>query len=534
MLRPQVNVVCNEVMNLQLIDKPEGITTHQSEPNDWGIVEFIAQQSGQTLYVTHRLDKETSGALLVAKDRDTAKNLTQLFEQKVVSKRYFFLTDRQIKQQVKLDHISHHSYIERDKQTYTSSNQKESNAFTDFSLLWNQGGISLWEARPITGKSHQIRLHAQDLGIPVLGDKEHGGTNWSRMCLHAQEINFVHEGTTQDFKSITPWWSEQKHAELIANSLPLQTNALIHLMNAYEKRQRLKIHNLPSFRFSHAETDEFSIDIYNTVAWINWYKEENPTDQILTTFESYFHTLNKSVFVRKINNRGQDPNTNQFWSLGKIPDQWTTAENGLHYELRTNQGLSAGLFLDQRANRAWVKENGADLRVLNLYSYTCGFSVAATAGGAKEVCSVDTSAKFLDWGKRNFEINNLDVKKFEFWAQDCLLFLKGTAKRKRQFDLIIVDPPSFGRSKDQVFKIEKDWTQLLDLCNEVLALQGKILFSTNYEKWEYKDFQELMQSWAMKNKLSLQPNPIPGLDYELSSIHRLLKCVVLIKTGKHN
>ncbi len=524
MLPPQVNVVCNEVMNLELIDKPEGITTHQSEPNDWGIVEFVAHQSSHPLYVIHRLDKETSGALLVAKDRDTAKNLTQLFEQKVVSKRYFFLTDRQIK----LDCISHHSYIERDKQTYVSSNQKESNAFTDFSLLWNHAGISLWEARPVTGKSHQIRLHAQDLGIPILGDKEHGGTNWARMCLHAQEISFVYEGITQDFKSIIPWWSKQEHAGLISDSLssPSNESVLIFLMNAYEKRQRLKIHNLPSFRFSHTEADQFSIDIYNNVAWINWYKEENPTDQMLKTFENYFRTLNKSVFIRKMNNRGQDPNTNQFWSLGEVPEQWTSTENGLNYELRTNQGLSPGLFLDQRTNRAWVKENSSDLRVLNLYSYTCGFSVAAAAGGAKEVCSVDTSAKFLEWGKRNFEINNLDPKKFEFWAQDCLLFLKGTAKRKRQFDLIIVDPPSFGRSKDQVFKIEKDWGELLDLCNEVIAPQGKILFSTNYEKWDCKDFQELLQTWAKKNKMSLQSAPVPGLDYELSSIHRLLKCVI--------
>ena len=126
-------------MNLEMIDKPEGITTHQSHPNDWGIVEFIANQKDRPLYVVHRLDKETSGALLVAKDRETAKNLSALFEKKEVSKKYLFLTDRP----AHFKTASHQSFIDKTKDTYTSEKNVKPNSFTDFSWIWSDGSVHL-------------------------------------------------------------------------------------------------------------------------------------------------------------------------------------------------------------------------------------------------------------------------------------------------------------------------------------------------------------------------------------------------------
>ncbi len=512
-------------MNLHAIDKPEGITTHQSNPNDWGIVEFIAHQNHTPLYVVHRLDKETSGVLLVAKDRETAAALTEYFEKRSVEKKYLFLTDQKVNSKT----FSHQSYIERDKDTYISKPEKEPNAFTEFTWLWEQNGVSLWEAKPITGKSHQIRLHAQDLGIPVLGDQKHGGTSWTRLALHAQEISMPEKAL--NFSSQRPWWADPENSLIVRESFKDlgKKTILAQLMNAYEKRERRKLTQLSSYRLSHDESENFSADLYGNQAWINWYRETDPNEDDLNCFQVFFQKLNKSVFIRRMNNRGQDPNSNQAWSLGDVSSEWTAEENNLKYELKTTQGLSAGLFLDQRANRAWVKQNSLGLSVLNLYSYTCGFSLSAAAGKAKEVCTVDVSAKFLDWGKRNFELNGFDPKKFEFWSQDCLLFLKGALKRQRKFDLIIVDPPSFGRSKDSVFRIEKDWTQLLDLCSSVLNSKGRILFSTNYEKWDFEEFENRVKEWAHAQGFSLSTAPVPDLDYELSSLKRLLKSAILQK-----
>ena len=508
----------SEEMSIVYIDKPEGITTHQSETNDWGIVEFIAQKTGQPLYVIHRLDKETSGILLAATNPETARIISEKFQKNEIKKKYLFLTDRSVKD----EYYKCTSHIEKNKNSFISHNDKPVNAETEFKLLWKAGNLSLWNALPKTGKSHQIRLHAEALGIPILGDHVHNGTPWMRMCLHADQIT-----VDETFSSLPPWWSLKDNSEIIANSISKSANQLLPLLkNSHEKRCRLKINENSCYRMSHTESKDFTIDLYGDTAWVNWYNEFAPNQQQLEIFSSFFRSINKSLFIRHMVDRGKNPNTDTSWSFGSITPSWIARENNLQYELRTQQGLSAGLFLDQKSNRKWVALQSQGLKVLNLFSYTCGFSVAAAANGAKEVCSVDASQNFLDWGKKNFVINNLDPARYEFWSQDCLLFLKGALKRGRKFDLIIVDPPSFGRSKDALFRLEKDWQDLLGLCLQLLEKKGRILFTTNFEKWSFEDFLKKMDPWAKQNKLVTCLAPAPELDYELSSKHRLLKSVI--------
>ncbi len=502
-------------MDIVYIDKPEGITTHQSETNDWGIVEFIAQKYQQPLYVIHRLDKETSGILLAAKNPETARIISDKFQKNQVKKSYFFLTDRSVKE----DQYKYISHIEKNKNSFISHNDKPANAETEFKLLWKNRYLSLWQALPKTGKSHQIRLHAEALGIPILGDNVHNGTPWVRMCLHAEQITIE-----ETFSSQPPWWSLKENEAIVFGSIANSANQLLPILKtAYEKRCRLKINENSCYRLSHTESKDFTIDIYGNTAWVNWYNESAPNSQHLEIFSSFFKSINKSLFIRHMVDRGKNPNTDTSWGFGDINPVWQASENNMQYELRTQQGLSAGLFLDQKNNRKWVSSQSQGLKVLNLFAYTCGFSLAAAIGGAKEVCSVDASQNFLEWGKKNFVINNLDPAKYEFWSQDCLLFLKGTQKRGRKFDLIIVDPPSFGRSKDALFRLEKDWQSLLDQCLHCLSNKGRILFTTNFEKWTFEDFLKKMNLWAKQNKLLLQAAPVPELDYELSSKHRLLK-----------
>jgi 23S rRNA (cytosine1962-C5)-methyltransferase len=156
-------------------------------------------------------------------------------------------------------------------------------------------------------------------------------------------------------------------------------------------------------------------------------------------------------------------------------------------EIRLTDGLSTGVFVDQRENRRWVYEQCArrPLRVLNTFAYTCAFSVAAATGGAAEVTSVDVSGKYLDWGKRNFEVNSLDPADPRFrWARmDTFEFL-GYAKRKGlMYDLIILDPPSFGSGNKR--KGIRPWSAVADYARLVreacgLAARGAtILASTN-------------------------------------------------------
>lgn len=167
------------------------------------------------------------------------------------------------------------------------------------------------------------------------------------------------------------------------------------------------------------------------------------------------------------------------------------SENGLKLEVRLYDGLSTGLFLDQRENRAWVrswvKERGArgGAAVLNTFAYTCAFSVAAAAAGAT-TASVDVSGRYLDWGKRNFAHNGLDAGAHRFAKMGTFEFL-GYARRKQlTYDLVILDPPSFaaGSKKKGIrpWSSVADYSRLVHEAAGVLNAGGAIFASTNTQE----------------------------------------------------
>ncbi len=156
----------------------------------------------------------------------------------------------------------------------------------------------------------------------------------------------------------------------------------------------------------------------------------------------------------------------------------TVAENGVRYGLDFGAGYSAGLFIDQRANRAYVRR-AAPRRLLNTFAYTCSFSVVAALTGAETV-SIDLSKKSIDRGRENFALNELDATKHRFYADDVLDVLPRLARKREQFDVIILDPPTFSRgNKGRRFQVEQDLETLLLAALEIAAPRAKILLSTN-------------------------------------------------------
>ncbi len=165
--------------------------------------------------------------------------------------------------------------------------------------------------------------------------------------------------------------------------------------------------------------------------------------------------------------------------LGEDPKEvFSVRENGLRFEIRPYDGFSTGLFLDQRDNRKWVQTESSGKKILNAFAYTCAFSVYAAKGGG-QVTSVDLSQKYLDWGKANFLLNDLNVNEHRFYAWDIFEFLKKAKKQGEVFDLIILDPPSFSRSKTGTFALKKDWEKLFEAALPVLATGGTFFYSCN-------------------------------------------------------
>lgn len=497
--------------DLLVVDKPCSFNTHRADIERTGLCEIFSEALGTELLTVQRLDKETSGVLLFAKNKATAEQWSELFREHQVHKRYLFLTA----EHSDFDSVTHESLISpQGKKWHSDSSSKKPNATTHFKRLKRSPFFTLWEARPITGKTHQIRLHAQDLGIPILGDTLYGGAPFPRICLHAQEL-----------KTKNHLWQSPPPPFFERMGL-LKDSELINILSAIDRRQRFyQFLNNPhlSLRLLHQESPHYRIDLLGPVLWIYWYKDENPCAKDLERFQFISGFLNKKWTLRKMQNRGTDPNTMHTWG-DEIPSKWLAQENDFSFEFRKDQGLSPGLFLDQKNNRHWVFKNSNKKRVLNLFSYTGGFSLYAAKGGAQQVTTVDLSKKFIEWSQSNFNLNNCDVSAHLFYSMDVFEFIKYAQKKSLVYDLIICDPPSFSRSKNGVFKIEKDYVKLIESLKNLLTPHGQLLFSSNFEAWDTHTFQS-------KIKEALNPKSILAMkhswDYESDPHEALLKSFLI-------
>lgn len=159
-------------------------------------------------------------------------------------------------------------------------------------------------------------------------------------------------------------------------------------------------------------------------------------------------------------------------------------EGTLRFEVNLRKYLDTGLFLDHRPLRRQLLRESKGKKVLNLFCYTGSLSVAAAVGGAHEVTSIDMSNPYLQWARRNFQINDLDYKVHRFLQEDVVAWLREPAGER--WDIIILDPPSFSNSKrmDDVLDVQRDHEFLVGTCLQRLSPGGKLYFSTNKRKFK--------------------------------------------------
>lgn len=163
------------------------------------------------------------------------------------------------------------------------------------------------------------------------------------------------------------------------------------------------------------------------------------------------------------------------WLLGEPVEHWDICEHGLHYRLDLGRKQNTGLFLDMRYGRQWVQAQAKGKRVLNLFAYTCGFSVAALAGGALQVVNLDMARAALSRGRDNHRLNKHDLSQVVFLGHD-LFKSWGKVAKYGPYDLIIIDPPSFQRGS---FVLSKDYPKVLRRLPELLSAEGVVLACSN-------------------------------------------------------
>jgi 23S rRNA (cytosine1962-C5)-methyltransferase len=390
-------------------------------------------------------------------------------------------------------------------------------AETSFRLLDSAGrtpDFAWLEAEPLTGRTHQIRVHAAEHGFPILGDTVYGGSAWSRVCLHAADLSFKHPetGATMQFSVPEDFTGD---ARLSLRAAILERGSARLPTETVDRSESEPGDLTNAFRLIHGASD----------GWPGWYvdrlgdyllsqseRELNPEQMahlqrigpvVGTPIRGAYHKR-LSRYVRGSTIKESSPQRVR----GEVAlERFVVCENGVKFELSFAEGYSVGLFLDQRDNRRRLLTGHiaagfalpaapSRLRVLNTFAYTCGFSVcAALAGG--ETTSLDLSKKYLDWGRRNFTLNGLDPTAHNVIYGDTFDWLKRFAKKGRVFDVVILDPPTFSQSKaGGAFRAEKDYGRLLTAALGVLCPGGVLLCSTNAADWPAEEFVATVQQAA--------------------------------------
>lgn len=171
------------------------------------------------------------------------------------------------------------------------------------------------------------------------------------------------------------------------------------------------------------------------------------------------------------------------------PSPHVVTEHGLRFAVRLDDGLSTGLFLDQRDNRARIRALSRNKRVLNLFCYTGSFSVAAGAGGAAQVTSVDLSGAVLRRLDDNLQLNHLPATQHRLLRADCVSWVTRAQRRGDAYDVVVFDPPSFGSDGGKTWAVARDYFRLVAEVIGLLAPGGTILCVTNHRGTSIREFE---------------------------------------------
>ena len=287
-----------------------------------------------------------------------------------------------------------------------------------------------------------------------------------------------------------------------------------------------------AFRLFNGEGDGFggvTVDYYADYLVISWYNETIYHFQRLI-LDSWLEVFpNAKGVVEKIRFKSELKESR--WLAGEKPQEpLIVLENGVSYAVYLDEGYMTGIFLDQKEVRGRLTEGlAAGQKVLNMFSYTGAFSVAAAYGGALETTSVDLAQRSLPKTQEQFEVNGLSLEQQKIIVMDTFDYFRYALRKHLSYNLIILDPPSFARNKKKTFSVAKDYGRLIEDSVEILSEEGMIIASTNAANLPIKKFKQAIET-ALENKnVSYQltesyrlPADFPASDFEESNYLKVL------------
>ncbi len=462
--------------DILVVDKPSGLPTHAPNETKKGVVELLQESKQIKLGVHQRLDEGTSGVLAFSKSQRGAEMLSKAFELRDVRKYYYAIVcGTPAQERGEWQHRLTH------KNGLTVQDDAGKLAKCRYRVVSVCAPYTLLELQLLTGMTHQLRVQCALEGMPILGDSLYGGGDDApRLCLHAHKLVLMSEKNLPHFTAPLPAFMQKPNTEQL---LSLIARKIVERVAPEVERDEAIRLCVPQ----HAGIPEVIVE---KIADTLLVRHIEPTGTSLWT-ASALETLmrvscrafdchqsaylvhespEKSKACRAFE-RAFRTNYAPFWA----------SEHGIRYQFDLS-GNATGLYLDQRENRAWVIKN-AHGSVLNLFAYTCAFSLCAAKNpNTTSTLSLDAVKSALNKGRDNFEENGISLEGQRFIVEDAQKYLDRCAKNGTTFDTIICDPPSFGRAGKTVFSLDDALEDLVMGCVRAAAPNATILFSINHRK----------------------------------------------------
>lgn len=271
-----------------------------------------------------------------------------------------------------------------------------------------------------------------------------------------------------------------------------------------EKRQSFEQSELTTaYRLFNQDGDQLgglTIDRYKDFALFSWYNAYiySQKDMIVSAFQKVYPELVGAY--EKVRFKADLPESSHLYGATQ-EEPFEVLENGVRYSVFLNDGLMTGIFLDQHEVRASLVDGLAvGKSVLNIFSYTAAFSIAAAMGGALETTSVDLAKRSRELSQAHFDLNGIDTENHKFVVMDVFEYFKYAKRHQLKFDVIVIDPPSFARNKKQTFSVTKDYHKLIAQALDILSPEGTLIASTNASNMSAQQFKKQIQKGLGQTK----------------------------------